>query len=92
MLTYIIQAVFCFRKGKDNIRYDLANAYRLQQIAKSSENSSDVATIKQNFIAAAAAFKKCSRPIQEALCYEVNISVLYLVDDKHGRLKYYPPT
>ena len=82
MLTYVIQAVFCFRKGKDKIRYDLANAYRLQQIAKSSVNSSDA---KQNFIAAAAAFKKCSRPIQEALCYEVNISILYLVDDKHGR-------
>jgi len=54
----------------------LANAYRLQQIAKSSENSSDVAAVKQNFIAAAEAFKICSRPIKEASCYEVNIRVL----------------
>ena len=69
----------------------MANAYRLQQIARSSVNSSDVATVKQNFIAAAEAFKKCSRPIQEASCYEVNIRVLYLVDDKYGRLRYYPP-
>ncbi|CAG8616353.1 9660_t:CDS:10, partial [Ambispora leptoticha] len=64
------QAIFCFEKSENHESLKLANAYRLQQIARASINDSDQTTINSNFIRAADAFRMCSRPIQAALCYE----------------------
>ncbi|CAG8737840.1 4782_t:CDS:2, partial [Funneliformis mosseae] len=50
--------------------YKLVNAYYIQQIARDSVNNSDDSTIKKNFINAAQAFEKCSRPTQAASCYK----------------------
>ncbi|CAG8510853.1 7653_t:CDS:10 [Acaulospora colombiana] len=51
-------------------RQKLAHAYHLQQLARISVNDSDEATIKSNFVQAARAFSECSRPKQEASCYQ----------------------
>ncbi|RIA86623.1 hypothetical protein C1645_325835 [Glomus cerebriforme] len=64
------QAIFCFEKSGSEEFHKIANAYRLQQIARASVNDSDEITIKSNFIRAAQAFKKCSRPIQAVSCYQ----------------------
>ncbi|CAG8444525.1 10393_t:CDS:10 [Scutellospora calospora] len=58
------------KKSGDKELLDIANAYRLKQIARTSVSCSDNATIKENFINAARAFNQCSNPIQEASCYE----------------------
>ncbi|CAG8840929.1 28225_t:CDS:2, partial [Racocetra persica] len=64
------QAIFCFEKGENEEGRKLANAYLLRQVARDSIHDSDNDIIKSNFIAAAKSFKKCSRPIQAASCYQ----------------------
>ncbi|CAJ0924352.1 22586_t:CDS:10 [Entrophospora sp. SA101] len=64
------QAVLCFRKSGNQENCKLAEAYHFQQVARDSIYSSDDITMKFNFTRAAEAFKKCSRPIQAASCYQ----------------------
>ncbi|CAG8702855.1 14626_t:CDS:2, partial [Acaulospora morrowiae] len=63
-------AITCFEKSGNEKRKKLASAYHLQQIARNSVNDSDETTVRSNFIQAAQAFNGCSRPIQEASCYQ----------------------
>ncbi|CAG8547507.1 18433_t:CDS:10 [Acaulospora morrowiae] len=63
-------AITCFEKSGNEKRKKLASAYLLQQNARNSVNDSDEATVKSNFKLAAQAFNECSRPIQEASCYQ----------------------
>ncbi|CAG8557951.1 6165_t:CDS:10, partial [Ambispora leptoticha] len=64
------QAIFCFEKSENYERLKLAEAYYFQQIARASINDSDQNVVIFNFNRAADAFRKCSRPIQAASCYE----------------------
>ncbi|CAG8450090.1 7512_t:CDS:10 [Dentiscutata heterogama] len=64
------QAIFCFEKSKNMEGLNLANAYLLRQVARASIHDSDETTVKSNFIKAAESFKKCSRPVQAASCYQ----------------------
>ncbi|CAG8555633.1 6929_t:CDS:10 [Cetraspora pellucida] len=64
------QAIFCFEKSENEEGRKLANAYLLRQVARDSILDSDNNTVKLNFIEAANSFKKCSRPIQAAACYQ----------------------
>ncbi|RGB26058.1 hypothetical protein C1646_722168, partial [Rhizophagus diaphanus] len=64
------QAIFCFEKSGNEECRKLANAYYLRQIALDSINDSNDDDVKSNFICAAIAFKKCSRPSMSALCYQ----------------------
>ncbi|CAG8521874.1 1680_t:CDS:10 [Paraglomus brasilianum] len=63
------QAMICFRKGGNEERHKLAEAYYLQQRARLHIDS-DSDTVRNNFKKAAEAFDKCNRWAQEALCYQ----------------------
>jgi len=62
--------MICFRKGGNEERHKLAEAYYLQQRARLHIDS-DSDTVRNNFKKAAEAFDKCNRWAQEALCYQV---------------------
>ncbi|CAG8633342.1 4892_t:CDS:2, partial [Ambispora leptoticha] len=64
------QAIFCYEKSENWEKIARAKAYHLRQKARASINDSDWDTVILNFYLAADAFRKCSRPIQEASCYE----------------------
>ncbi|CAG8590693.1 6706_t:CDS:2 [Acaulospora morrowiae] len=64
------QAVFCFKKSKNEQNRRLADAYHLRQIARTSIRNFDEETVKSKFIRAAEAFKICSRVEQEASYYQ----------------------
>ncbi|CAB4422233.1 unnamed protein product [Rhizophagus irregularis] len=84
------QAIFCFEKSGNKKSRELANAYYLQQIAKDSTNDSDDDTIKSNFICAAEAFEKCSRPNQAASCYQ-DISMYKEAGDVYVKWNMFDP-
>ncbi|CAB5211870.1 unnamed protein product [Rhizophagus irregularis] len=84
------QAIFCFEKSGNKKSRELANAYYLQQIAKDSTNDSDDDTIKSNFICAAEAFVKCSRPNQAASCYQ-DISMYKEAGDVYVKWNMFDP-
>ncbi|CAG8532736.1 4901_t:CDS:10 [Ambispora leptoticha] len=64
------QAIFCYEKSGNDEKLARAKAYHLRQKARASINDSDWDTVILNFYRAADAFRECSRPIQEASCYE----------------------
>ncbi|CAG8599954.1 4791_t:CDS:10 [Funneliformis mosseae] len=65
------QAIFCFKKSRNEEGENLAHAYYLQQVARTSVvTGSDEKTVNNNFKSAARAFEECSRKPQAASCYE----------------------
>ncbi|CAG8603421.1 5444_t:CDS:10 [Funneliformis mosseae] len=85
------QAIFCFKRSRNEKAENLARAYHLQQIARTSFVSGfDEKTVRSNFKSAAEAFEECSRLPQAASCYE-NIGMYRKAGDFYSESQMFEP-